>query len=566
MKNLFLLFICLFTACLPKPASYPYREPALLVKEAETMSALLESYIYGWLAGKNPARIPDKLLLLGTDAGDNRNFYLQKYEEINPETQWAVRAAKPIHPDSVVSGVTDPHVTYLYLGAAYAPFGTKVVLEGEFPYCRFFSVQVSPPFDGKSYYHKIVIGTAEVSIADIDILPLPGNTNPFRVGAARGATQRKYRLEIDLRSGDALALNPDFKPPYQTPTGKLTGAFIVNQGPWYKKFQGKGYWNTGSVWIRYYAPDTDKGTMAGIPLPKVHYVLPTGEKYFINCDFTGFVKRANQPRKAAHTSPAEPKGEFMGQQAGWTKSYGILQNIGIGLFMALNQVNPKTMKYVRDADLGATGRGENQSPPNNYEPHATTNNYASYLGRGMNLGKNKVIVLTGKMPVFPDTRKGAALMPKGEVRYWSLGGYDFNALRKTAGSAIHSLMDDEVVLTKDRRFIIVYSRPEDRPKNARPENGVTWKDWGPTADLGLMLRWVSVSPDWTMPLNPHETNLPWKKASVAGTAYDKTLIGQNIDTGFMGKYLPVVHYLSRSEFENLGSALDADKIPVWQTY
>ncbi len=53
--------------------------------------------------------------------------------------------------DSAYGGVPDPHVTYLLLGASYVPFGSKLIIEGEFPYCRFFSVQVSPPFNGKEY-------------------------------------------------------------------------------------------------------------------------------------------------------------------------------------------------------------------------------------------------------------------------------------------------------------------------------------------------------------------------------------------------------------------------------
>jgi hypothetical protein len=303
--------------------------------------------------------------------------------------------------------------------------------------------------------------------------------------------------------------------------------------------------------------------MAGVPLPKAYYVLPTGEKYFINSDFRGFEASTNKRQKAKQTAPKEPS-KSDGPEVGWGKSFGILRSIGEGGMRALNKTRPEDTAYISKVELGATGRGEKQPAPYHYERSATENNYVTYLGRSMNLGKNKVIVLTGKLPTFPNTRVGATTFNTAELRYWSLTTYDYNPLRKTVGCAISSIMDDEVVLDKNRRYIIVYSRPEDRPVNATRDNGVTWVNWGPIADLGILLRWVSVEPEWSLPNNPHERNLPWAKASSSGSQFDPRLTYTNDQKGFLGEYQPKVGYMASISFEKLGTTPEATNIPNWK--
>ncbi len=562
-----LLMVSLYCwQCLPKAEKYPYRPAEELVNEAKTWSKQLEAYIYGWMQGKNSAQIPYAILPTGFDTAiDCKNYFLQKFEEINPQTQWAIRPARKVNFDSAYGGVPDPHVTYLLLGASYVPFGSKVIIEGEFPYCRFFSIQVSPPFNGKEYCPQRGIGPCEVSVADVDIKPLPGNENPFLPNANRLTKNRKYKVEIEMATGEPTVLNPDFKFPYTMKQDVIYGGLLQNRGPWGKLLGKKNGWNLGALWIRYYAPDSAKGVLAGVPIPKVYYQLPTGEKYFMNADLSNLIKSANKPFKLKKTGMYEPT-PLMGAKYGWGKSFGILQSIGQGLSMAVNRINSNSMKYVREADLGGTGRGEDQAAPANYEPHATTNNYATYLGRGMNLGKNKVIILTGKLPEFPNTRNNSATMNVGQLRYFSICGYDVNILRKSAGCAVHSIMDDEIVLNKKREYVIMYSRPEDRPVNATKENGVTWVDWGPTSDLTLVIRWVSVAKDWQTSPNPHEVELPWKQTALCGTEYNKRLLNINDTLGHLKSYQPILHYMTKIDFESLGNKFTSSTIPDWRIY
>jgi len=125
-------------------------------------------------------------------------------------------------------------------------------------------------------------------------------------------------------------------------------------------------------------------------------------------------------------------------------------------------------------------------------------------------------------------------------------------------------MDDEIITTEEGDYVIVYSLPEDRPLNARPECGVTWQDWGPRSRHTVTIRWMSVMPEWHLPeAAPDEVNIPWEKGAWSQAGYDETLVGRN-EPGVMGPYHPVIHYLSRKEFEALGCPVDPAAVPEWK--
>jgi hypothetical protein len=120
-----------------------------------------------------------------------------------------------------------------------------------------------------------------------------------------------------------------------------------------------------------------------------------------------------------------------------------------------------------------------------------------------------------------------------------------------------------VLIDSNRNYVIAYSNINDKPANATAANGVSWVNYGTQKTMGLLMRWVSVSPYWTFPLSPQENHLDWAHSDWGGSKYDSTLIGVNWRNGFMQCYLPVVHYMTKAEFEQLGNNLNAEKIPVW---
>jgi hypothetical protein len=565
---LFLLipFLC---QCLPKLPSYPFGNHAQIKVEAQQWSDNLENYVKGWLAGKNPSTIPNHLLPKGLDTSRFHHFYLQKYEEINPANQWAIRKAHEIDLNNLYGSFPDPHCTYIVLPALIAPFQSKLIVEGDYPYSRFFNVQVTPPFESTEYRYEKWAGKGEVGIVDVDIEPNEGHENPFRIGGNRMAQKRSYKVEFTMAIGNPTQMNaPAHQPPFYRGKGNHRFASALQfQGPWgidKKNGHGRGLYDLGDVWIRYYAIDKDKDVLGGVKLPKAYYQLPTGEKFFINCDFSGFTKVANATmpnRKKGNNHPAKYNGPIIG----WNKAFGIWLSISTGLALSLDKTTVKDKIYVRKLDLGVTGRGEDQPAPACYEPHATGCNYINYLQRGISIKKGYVMVLTGKPPTFPHTRNGAKTLEKAQCRYFSITGYDAAyPFAKVAGLEQHSIMDDEITLDEERKYIIVYSRPEDKPQNATTKNNVTWVNFGYTDTQALTLRWMSVGEDWAFEKTPNKTNLPWKNVIWSATKYNPELIERNHHHGFLGWYLPQVHYLKKKDFEKLGDNLKADAIPVWK--
>ena len=546
----------------PKPPAYPDKVARPLVTaQAEQISDGLERYVEDWMDGRVSARIPDNLVPQGNDFTAFKTFTLVRPEQVTPDQQWVVRPAQPIRFDAILGQFPDPHCTYLYL-PFLAPFGSRVVMEGEFPHSRFFSIQPTPAF-APDFYKLGAGGVPEVPLLDADIEPLPGHTNPFRVGADRQARKRSWRATFDVKIGDPVALNGGaFTPPYYRAPGnnRAVGA-IFYQGPGAKEKDWRRRFDIGQIWVRYYAPDTQTGPLAGVPLPRVWYELPDGRRYFVKVDFSTWASRINRTQPAPQSAPTEPaKGIGPGQ--GWSKQWGILRSIYGGIAGATGLVDKR---WAREYDLGMNGRGEDLAAPNNYEQSATTCIYINYLTRAMSLGAGKVMVLEGQMPTYPDTRGGAKTMTGAQMRYWSLSGYDI-ALPQSdgyTGAVLVSLMDDEIVLDKERRYMIVLSRAEDRPRNATRENGVTWANWGQTGTLAFTLRWMSIAPQWTFPLAPDEDHLR-RETDVLSKNYDQNVIGRNNRAGFLGDYQPVVHYLSRGDFERLGRDFGSDDLPAWK--
>ncbi len=321
----------------------------------------------------------------------------------------------------------------------------------------------------------------------------------------------------------------------------------------------QGLWDLGSVWIRIYEPDDNVDALGGVPMPKVYFELPTGEKYFIGSDFSNLTTRANTTiaNRVVVTQP-NPN---LGPDVGWFKSWGIVRSIFNGICIANNWVD--SIARIRDIDLGWTGRGELQPAPGSIEPHATTNNYISYLGRTVTVPPGMVAVLTGKLPTFPSTRNGEAVMASGDVRYWSICGIDHDPFSPLPATTVHAISDDDVTIDGNRNYVIAYSRIIDRPTNANASNGVSWIDWGTQSELGLLMRWLCIAPDWRFELAPHEHNLDFAHSDWSGTLYDKGLIGENWRNGFMQCYLPKLHFMTKAEFEAIGSTVTAENVPVW---
>jgi hypothetical protein len=179
-----------------------------------------------------------------------------------------------------------------------------------------------------------------------------------------------------------------------------------------------------------------------------------------------------------------------------------------------------------------------------------------------------VAVITGKLPTTPKTRKGEPTMTAAQSRYWSITSYAANFGTSWRGNSIvgqanSSLMDDEIEVNENNEYTIVYSRPLDRPYNAVKNNNVTWADWGPGGTATFTIRWMSVGPEWTFCRAPDQNKLQWR-SDPASPSYDPSLLANNNQTTFTGAYTPVVHYMTKQQFESLGyQRINPNAVPTW---
>jgi hypothetical protein len=540
-----------------------YREQ---LAEAEALSDRLEAHIRAWYAGAAEARLPEGLLPPSIDNEKTRNWTLARGNEVDPQVQWYVRPAHEIPQDfsQLYFLSPDNHVTYLKL-IFIAPLGAELLIEGDFPHARFMDYQILAPFDPR-FPTTSGFGAPEVPIVDIDIEPDPGHTNPFRPGADRNATRRHYHITFELKAGNAAELNPEamVAPDYRAPGNVRAGGPFAAAGP-----IGGGQFVASVVWLRYYAPDRDTGPLAGVPLPKATLRLKTGETFWLQPDASLAVARQNSTAPGFTTSPENPPG-LLGPTVGWFKMFGFWLTFADG--QAYPRVRPWGLlpkswaeDWITSADECLFNRGPDEPPPGNHEISASGMNYNTYLFRVMMLGEDKGYALTGVLPTTPATREGAPLATTAEARYWSLCHTGNGEDGKYPALLYGCLMDDEILTNSENEYLILYTRGEERPSNARPECGVTWQDYGPESRQVFMIRWTSVMPQDYLPARaPHQNNIPWDTGEWSQPTWDRDIMGYNHQDGFMGPYQPLVHYLTRDEFEALGCPVDPAAVPRWE--
>jgi len=300
--------------------------------------------------------------------------------------------------------------------------------------------------------------------------------------------------------------------------------------------------------------------------------LKTGEQFWLKPSNNLAKERQTMLAEGAVTPPRDPTEitqVLNGPAVGWYKMFGIWELFAEAQAIVTTARSPDRRVRLARGEVRRMldccfNQGPDNPSPGNIAHSATDCPYHNYLIRNFWLGPNKVYVITGKLPTTPQTRHGEATLEKAQARYWSISHTGGGKDRKYQGVLYGTLMDDEIVTNADNEYVIVYSTGLNRPKNASPENGVTWQDFGPESGQNFQIRWMSVYPDHYMEeYAPTDQNIPWKTGALMQDEYDKTLVGEN-RPGVMGSYHPVIHYLTKEEFEALGDRrLSPKDIPTW---
>jgi len=297
---------------------------------------------------------------------------------------------------------------------------------------------------------------------------------------------------------------------------------------------GHGCLTGGDIWLRYYAPDLRGGGPGGVPLPKVLYQLPDGRRFYIETDHRQAQKGLNA---LGPVSPSPAPSAPTIDNPGWVKLMGIYRVIVENPVYA-NLLNPQDpMAGVRRFDLSVDSHGEDHPAggtalpaPGSSEHGSTEANYIEYLTSTRGLPRGDVLVLTGRLPTTPATRRGQPIMTRAQAHYWSITGYP-EIQNADRGRPITSLMDDQITVNHRHQYAIVYSRPADRPSNATRADGVTWANWGPQGTVSFTIRWMDIGPEWTFCRAPSQFHLGWR-ADKAATVFDPSLTDRNSNRTF----------------------------------
>jgi hypothetical protein len=400
----------------------------------------------------------------------------------------------------------DKRPTYLF-GEMTLPAGTELTIKGWFPHVRFFNFSIY------LFEKNTFVNAPGGAIDGYDIEPDPGSTNPYRVGADRNAANRRFTIRLVAKAPPA---NPADRAKNTVYLGnadsKVFGGFrtyVSDHG-----FDGTG-WGPGGgpnnlppglTWTATLADGTQLsqdeatqrfGKVMGDAPPPID-----AEKWYQLVN-----NPANPPDMTPATAPATRDAQFF--------LFTGMKDALYGAFMS-----PEARaKIVKPA---TTDGGAN----------ASTAYLVNYTSRKF----GPLYVIRAKMPTFPNTWANVPTMPDGEVQYWSVA----TMATFTNGSLWDGVFDMQVPVDKDGYYTIVISRPEDRPKNATPQNGITWIDWGAGEGIGDPRNrkdWGAVLMRFMVPHKDWQYN-PFKPGDLATV---------------MGPYYPRGYYTSKEAFEREGA-------------
>jgi hypothetical protein len=409
----------------------------------------------------------------------------------------------------------DMQSTY-FIGRLAMPAGATLTLNYSYPHARYFQ------FALYKAEHGTFVSIGE-SLAGQDIEPDADSINPFKVGANRLAPNRNFTLRI--RAADAPA-DPKSREQNTLYAGKDGGELMFVNRIYLPDQDSDGAgWGPASSPSAGRGLPTYTGTLAdGTQLSAAEVIKQIGRpmegatKQPITAEQWEVLLHAkdNDPTLEPATAPArkEPRWEKY-----WNLKYSIL-----GAFKTPEE--RAKIPYATAMDGG--GDPETQ-----------------YMLIHLSRRFGPVYVMRGKMPTFPNTYaggtgKGLEIMPEAQTQYFSL----VSGEAAPSGQIVDGLSDMQIPLDADGNYTIVYSRKDDRPKNATADNGVAWIEWSPRGegidgpqnrpDFGmLMLRIMANNPSWKQ--SPDYVTKPGMEEAV------------------MGRYYPRGEYTTKEAFEAKGT-------------
>jgi hypothetical protein len=373
-----------------------------------------------------------------------------------------------------------------WLARLRLPAGARLELRGRFPHGRYMSV------------NAYSAGVPTDALSDILIRPVRGATNPFLTGHRRDRRRRGWRLTVldAPRPGGPRAPNTL----YAQPEGDEPIELVY----------------------RVYEPDRGRDLTGGTGLPRA-VVVQDGKRLTP----ARTCQAVNDPDRSIPVQTIEPAlwragtscrpGHPAFDPPRWERFFNL---------------DYSTMAVAEDCtELGHQLRLQN---PPEQKGGFYSNRDTSYVFAHVSTTFGDVLVLHGRLPVYPRTRARQRRMGTGQLRFWSLCSGESRVTTRTADC----LADRQVKLGAGRQYTIVASKPGDRPANARRRCGASWLDLGRGDGAGrsdyavLIMRNMLVADDFAQAIQ--RIPRPGEEQPV------------------MGPYFPATQYTTKQAFEARG--------------
>lgn len=293
------------------------------------------------------------------------------------------------------------------------------------------------------------------ALADVEIIPDTGSRQPFANGALRQGEPREYSVRIisGTRPEDPATREANTLYSFQA----LGGLAVPSPA--------------AIVIYRIYVEDEGQDISGGVGLPSVVLRLANGTE-LRGTDACSAMERLPSINTTDSLNTLDPPVDVVPGTASfeylqWLKFFDLL-SAQAGRFNA-TPAGQTFRTLLGNSTENAGGFASN-----------VHNNYV-YSTLSQSLGN--VVAIHGQAPATPRTKAGEDVMQDGDMRYFSFCTNDANSQRY-----FDCVYDEQVVRDAQDRYILLISRPSDRPANARPECGVTWLHWGPLSQSLLIYR------------------------------------------------------------------------------
>jgi len=358
--------------------------------------------------------------------------------------------------DQVNAAYPDEAAQY-WVARVFIPPGGHIEAAGRYPHARYIS-----------YITYTGASQAIDGIADLQIAPDAGSTNPFLAGANREATRRSYHVNVENTT---------------VPTQRRQNTVYTDNGA--AGTDNKSSSASQGTLLIYRVYEADKGRdvpTGGVGLPTLTVVGADGSRTAIpDCPDSSLPDAGVTPALAA-----------AGPGAG-----NDLPQTGAG-----GRNPPYWTRYTNAGNSVATGTTDNNATGDIFYPplqsataplpsggfYENINN--AYVYSFFTAGYGDVLLLRARAPTTPRTLDAQPVMGSGQLRYYSF------CTNATGTQYIACRNDDAIPLDGAGDFTIAVSTAANRPANATERCGVAWLPAGPTPQSILILRNMLPNPSF----------------------------------------------------------------------